>query len=244
VRNTKNQRGQSRHHATAPFQDRGLDDLWITAVEPVAVGQVRETLAAPSVGRVALCARVQEETLPDLAGFGIRCDVLQVHLHELVEHRTETRLRLLLLAVVLTGRRPLVDPGEAAEPGVQRKVDRREHQRDVEQPHPPLGQRIVELLEVAVPRVAHRLDRRSGHVLAGQHLQEHAAGDDAHNSDERHVDAPEPAREITHVVPLSSPRAGRRPVRGDEFLVFERESRRLVELGLPATSPRPDRRCR
>lgn len=54
---------QGRHHAHASANDRGLDGVGFT-IQPVVVGQIRETLGAACIGAMALRAIGQERRPP------------------------------------------------------------------------------------------------------------------------------------------------------------------------------------
>ena len=158
-------RGHRRHLALAALGD-GLDDrLRRAAVQPVAVGQVREALAAARVGAVALRAVVEEQALADAHRAGVLGQLLGRHRHVLGVDRRHRRLGLGLLGLALAGaastsacRRGCPGPGRA--PGRSPAKTTVMH----EQPHPPARQRVVQLAQVLVPDVA-------GGVVVGHHAR-------------------------------------------------------------------------
>src|SRR6266542_1886593 len=174
-----------RHHAAAAVHDRGLDRFRVAAEKPILVAQIGETKAAAGIGAMALRAVGEEKALPDGARFRIVRHHCQILLSELVEDGAVLGCGLLGFGLVFAARAPAECAGKTAEPGIQHQIDQREHDGQVEHPHPPARKRIVVLGEVLVPGMAVQL-RRAGRTRGALALEQ------------PHVPAPEAVDKIAH----------------------------------------------
>ena len=149
-----------RHDAVTAFRD-GLDDrLGITTVQPVTIGQVGEVTAAPGIGTVALGAVVQEEPLADGKCLGVRLQLVGRLAGELGVDGAERGFHLGALFVVLTNGGPATSTLEVTHARVVDQVADGEEGADQVEAHPPAGQGVVGLTDVAVPDVAGGVVRR------------------------------------------------------------------------------------
>ena len=198
---------QGRHDANAAVRDGSLDDLRLAAIEPVLVGQVRESLAAAGIRRMALGAMVEEQLLADRARGRVGGERLQVGARVFLELRPEFLFGRGDLLFELADLRPAQRARVASEPGVKVEIAECERDGDVEEPHPPRGQRVVVLAEIAVPGVARGLAggcALAGYLARALHFEEHRAGHDRDDRERRDVDIPETAGELAHLRSSSS----------------------------------------
>src|SRR4051812_5419814 len=71
-------RAESGHRAVASVEDALLDELRLSAIKPVAVGEIRKAFTAARIGRMALRAVVQEQFLSDGASLRVACELTDV----------------------------------------------------------------------------------------------------------------------------------------------------------------------
>ncbi|KAG1444159.1 hypothetical protein G6F57_017885 [Rhizopus arrhizus] len=190
-----------RHHAVTALGDGLHDGFRRTAIQPVAIGQVRKAGAALRVRAVALRARIQEQALAHFQGgrilrhlrhgHGLEARVDRAHGlgHLGLVARDFFRAAVAQLALVRT------------QAGHEEQVAQREHARQQVHPGPPRGDRVVELGQGAVPDVAGVFDLAGGRLVGeptALRVQQPHAPDHAAHGDDRDEIPPEAINEIAH----------------------------------------------
>src|SRR5690606_23031607 len=194
-----------RHRCNAAVEDARLDRFRLAAPAPIVIGQVREAVGPLGVRTVADGAIVGVQ-----AGANLQCTLVlsnfsNAHGRILGKDRTELGFRLVHFALPFLLLCPAAfiarqDTFPVAQAGIQDQVSDAEQQRADKQHEPPLGQRVVVLLN-AVEGMTHGLVGSAGRfALAGCEDQPEQSDDGAQRQ-QGDVSTPESA----HVLLLDSP---------------------------------------
>ncbi len=145
--------GPRRHRRDAAAGNGRDHGVRVAAPLPVGVAQVREADGAATVRAVALSAVLLEQVVRRRHRLLVVRELGDGQRGERSQQRSGTRFHRRPFLLVLTRLGPAANTGEIAEAREVRQVQKPERDGDVEQPQPPLRQRVVVFAQVLVPDV-------------------------------------------------------------------------------------------